>query len=111
MTFPGLLLRLFASHKPEVLAGKVATRSRTAVWERVSHRIHKFHGAEARGYVRARGAAIIERETDLLIAEEGAKVARYRDQILSTATDSVIRLILEQSQISRESAVARRRAA
>jgi hypothetical protein len=111
MTLPGLLIRLFVSHKPEVLADKVATRSRQAIWNRVSHRIHQLAGAEARGYVRARAAAIIEAETDLLIAEEGGKVARYRDQIIQVAGDSVIRLVLEQSQLSRQSSQLRRRAA
>ena len=111
MTLPGLLTRLFANHKPEVLADKVATRSRAAVWNRVAHRIHQLAGAEARGYVRARGAAIIETETDRLIAEEGAKAARHRDQIIQTAEESVIRLVLEQSQLNRHGSQQRRRAA
>lgn len=111
MTIPGLLIRLFANHKPEVLADKVAIRCRQAVWSRVSHRMHELSGAEARGYVRARGGAVIERETDVLIAEEGAKAVRYRDQILQSAGESVIRLVLEQAQISRQSTMSKRRAA
>lgn len=111
MTLPGLLLRLFANHKPELLADKVASRSRLAVWDRVSHRMHAISGAEARGYIRARGASVIEVETDRLIAEEGAKAARHRDQILRDAGESVIRLVLEQVQISRRSALPMRRAA
>jgi hypothetical protein len=39
-TLPGLLLRLFTNHKPELLADKVASRSRSAVWDRVAHRLH-----------------------------------------------------------------------
>ncbi len=111
MTLPGLLLRLFATHKPELLADKVASRSRLAVWDRVSHRMHAVSGAEARGYIRARGAAVIEVETDRLIAEEGAKAARHRDQIMQDASESVIRLVLEQVHVSRRSALPMRRAA
>ena len=111
MTLPGLLTRLFANHKPEILADKVATRSRQAVWNRVSHRLHDLAGAEARGYVRARGAAIIEAETDLLIAEQGAKAARHRDHIIQVAGESVIRLVLEQAQVGWQSTHQRRRAA
>ena len=115
MTFPGklpaLLLRLFTNHKPELLADKVASRSRSGVLDRVAHRLHTFAGAEARGYIRARGAEVIERETDLLIAEEGTKAARHRDEILHAAGESVIRLVLEQAQLSRQSALPKRRAA
>jgi hypothetical protein len=111
MSLPGLLLRLFATHKPELLGEKVANRSRSAVWERVSHRMHTLQGAEARGYIRARALAVIELETDLLITEEGLKAARHREQILRDASDSVIRLVLEQSQNIRRSKLPMRRAA
>jgi hypothetical protein len=110
-TLPGLLLRLFTNHKPELLADKVASRSRAAVWDRVSQRMHTLVGAEARGYIRARGAEVIERETDLLIAEEGTKAARHRDEILHAAGESVIRLVLEQAQLGRQTALPKRRAA
>ena len=110
-TLPGLLLRLFTNHKPELLADKVASRSRLGVWDRVSHRMHAFAGAEARGYIRARGAVVIEAETARLIAEEGAKAARHREEILHAAGESVIRLVLEQAQLSRRSELPKRRAA
>jgi hypothetical protein len=110
-TLPGLLLRLFTNHKPEVLADKVASRSRLRVWDRVSHRMHELAGAEARGYIRARGGAVIEQETDRLIAEEGAKAVRHRDEILHAAGESVIRLVLEQANLSWRSALPKRRAA
>lgn len=111
MSLPGLLLRLFATHKPELLGEKVASRSRSAVWERVSHRMHALQGAEARGYIRARSLAVIEQETELLIAEEGPKAARHREQILRDASEGVIRLVLEQAQTSQRSKLPMRRAA
>ena len=111
MSLPGLLLRLFATHKPELLGEKVASRSRVAVWNRVSHRMPSLTGAEARGYIRARATTVIERETELLIAEEGAKAARHRDQILRDANESVIRLVMEQVHSSRRSVLPMRRAA
>jgi hypothetical protein len=111
MSFRSLLARLFTSQRPELLADKVAFRSRHAVWERVSRRIHSLSGAEARGYIRARGAAILEPETDKLIREEGGKAASLRDKILHGATETVIRVVMEQAQSSRPAAAARRRAA
>src|SRR5258706_8268489 len=81
MSLPSLLQRLFVSHKPELLADQVATRSRPAVWDRVSHRMHALSGAEARGYIRARGAKVIERETDRLMEEDGGKAAGLRQRI------------------------------
>ena len=110
-SLPGLLLRLFATHKTDLLADKVASRSRLAVWDRVSHRMHALTGAEARGFIRARGVGVIELEMDRLIEEEGAKVARHRGQIMRDASESVIRLVLEQAQTSRRSALPMRRAA
>jgi hypothetical protein len=109
-TLSGLLHRLFTNHQPELLADQVASRSRPAVWDRVSHRMPELSGAEARGYIRARGAGVIEVETDRLIAEEGTKAARHRNEILHIAGESVIRLVLEQSQV-RRSALPKRRAA
>jgi hypothetical protein len=111
MILSSLLLRLFASHKPDLLADKVASRSRRAVWDRVSHRMHALGGAEARGYARARAAAVIEQETDRLIAEEGAKAARHRDRILNDASESIVRWVLEQALTSRRSALPKRFAA
>jgi hypothetical protein len=111
MSLPSLLLRLFATHKPELLGEKVASRSRVAVWNRVSHRMQTLTGAEARGYIRARAATVIEQETELLIAEEGAKASRHRDQILRDAHESVIRLVMEQAYSSRRPALPMRRAA
>ena len=101
MSLPSLLVRVFTSQRPEVLAAKVASRSRHAVWDRVSHRLHSLTGAEARGYIRARAAAVIEAEADRLIKEEAGKAAGLRERVLRDATDSVIRLVLEQEQISR----------
>ena len=111
MSFPSFLARLFTSQRPEILADKVASRSRQAVWDRVSHRIHSLSGAEARGYIRARAAAVIEPEADRLIRKEGGRAASLREKILRDATESVIRLVIEQVQISRQRAAAVRRAA
>lgn len=111
MSLPSLLVRLFTRHKPETLADKVASRSREAVWDRVSHRLHGLCGAEARGYIRARAAAIVEPETDRLIHEEGTDAIPFRERIVRDAKESVIRLVLEQAQWSRRSAASIRRAA
>ena len=111
MSFTSLLVRLFVMHRPELLADKIASRSRLGVWDRVSHRMHTLTGAEARGYIRARAAAIVEDETDRLIAEEGGKGAQHRQRIMRDAGESVIRLVLEQAQISRRGASPKLRAA
>ena len=111
MTFSSLLIRFFANHRPELLADKAAARSRQRVWDRVAHRMHRLTGSEARGYIRVRALAIVEEETDRLIAEEGGNAAKHRENILRGAVDVVIRLVLEQAELSRRGAVTQRRAA
>jgi hypothetical protein len=92
------------------MAERVACRSRLAVWQRVMHRIDTLGPIEARGYVRARAAAVIEVETDRLIEQEGARVARVREKIIDSASEMLIRMIVTQLE-QRRLAEPRRRVA
>ena len=92
------------------LAERVAGRSRMAVWQRVTGRLASLDPAEARGYARARASGTIHSETERLIEQEGAKVARFRGQIEAAALKLLTRaLVLECAQ--RQPEIGIRRAA
>lgn len=93
------------------LAERVACRSRLAVWQRVMHRLDSLGPTEARGYVRARAAAVIAVETDRLIEQEGPKVAKVRERIVTGATETLIRMIVAQLEQRRLAEPQRRQAA
>ncbi|MBC8352345.1 MAG: hypothetical protein H8E66_10175 [Planctomycetes bacterium] len=44
---------------PEI-AGEVADQCLEAVWQRVQHQVSTLSTAEARGYIRARGVAVVQ---------------------------------------------------
>jgi len=85
------------------LAERVAGRSRQSVWQRIQHRINTLPAAEARGYIRARSAAVIEDEIDRLIEQEGPKAAGNRDRISALASEMLMQSILTTTHASRES--------
>jgi hypothetical protein len=93
---PQLVVRWLAGDRIEDLAERVAGRSRLAVWQRVVHRLSSLGPTEARGYVRARAAAVIEYETIQLIEQEGAAVARLRRPIEHAALELLINTIMVQ---------------
>jgi hypothetical protein len=80
------------------MAERVAGRSRMAVWQRVNQRLPTLGPTEARGYVRARSAAVIHQETERLLEQEGIKVARLRDQIETAARQLLTETIVAQVQ-------------
>jgi hypothetical protein len=83
-------------------AERVAGRSRQRVWQRIEHRIGSLAAAEARGYIRARAATIIDDELDKLIAQEGTKVAGNRDRISALASELLMQAILSSTHAARE---------
>jgi hypothetical protein len=96
MAWPQLLAQWLVSDHLAEMAERVAGRSRLAVWQRVVDRVPTLGPAESRGYLRARAASVIVAETDRLIEQEGATVARMRDRIIAAATDSLVETIVEQ---------------
>jgi hypothetical protein len=66
-------------------AQRVAGRSRAVVWDRVSDRLTALGPTEARGYIRARAALVVQSEAQRLIEQEGQKLASIRPQIEALA--------------------------
>jgi hypothetical protein len=82
---------------------RVAGRSRMAVWQRVVDRLPALSAAEMRGYIRARAIAVISSETERLIEQEGARIARMRGEIIAAATNSLVETIVVQLSQRRRS--------
>lgn len=83
------------------LSERIAGRSRLATYQRVCDQLYSLEASEARGYVRARAAAIVVDEADKLIAQEGPSAARLRAKLISTAMDSLVTAILQQAEQAR----------
>lgn len=92
------------------LAERVAGRSRQQVWQRIQHRVSTLSAGEARGYIRARSASVIEDEIDRLISQEGAKAAGNRDRIAALASEMLMQSILTSTHALRETRRIRRAA-
>jgi hypothetical protein len=110
MAWPPLFAQWLVSDRLMEMAERVAGRSRLAVWQRVVGRIETLGPAESRGYLRARAASVIVAETDRLIEQEGAAVARMRERIVEAATDSLVETIVTQVAQRRSGQVVRRAA-
>jgi hypothetical protein len=93
---PQLIARWLGTDRVTDFAERVAGRSRLAVWQRVMNRLPTLGPTEARGYLRARAVAVIREETDRLVEQDGAWVARHRVQIEESALEMLIQMILAQ---------------
>ena len=111
MGLPQLLAHWFVTDKVTELAERIAARSRQAIWQRVWQRVGTLGPAEARGYIRARAAAIVHQETDRLIAQEGPRASELRDKLIAAATETVIAQLLGQSRHTRRTNAPIRRVA
>jgi hypothetical protein len=101
----------FIVDKVAHLAERIAGRSRLATYQRVCERLGSLDSAEARGYIRARAAAVVSQETDKLISQEGI-AGNLRGKLLIAAMDSLVAAILQQmEQVRRARPSARRLAA
>jgi hypothetical protein len=73
-------------------------------------RLPELGPTEARGYMRARAAAIIHEETGRLIDQEGPKLVRLREQIEEAALGMLIQTIAAQVAPQRRQSTSRRAA-
>jgi hypothetical protein len=104
-----LLAKLSDADRVTQMAERVAGRSRMGVWQRTMHQLPTLGPTEARGYMRARGAAVVHEETLRLIEQEGSAVGRHADRIEEAAMQLLIDLI--SVQVAQSQAAGRRRAA
>ncbi len=83
------LLRRTTAH-----AITIADRSKEVVWDRVQNAIYTMDVHEARGYVRARSAAVVRQQTALLLGKRHRFADRNVARMQQLATERVIQLIL-----------------
>ena len=76
------------------LVDRVAARSQNAVHARVKDRVASMNVHQARGYVRARAAAVLEREMGIVVAEVPGLSEADRRSILEAAKQRVIRRLM-----------------
>jgi hypothetical protein len=96
MTVSEVVSQLLGSDRIAEMAERVAGRSRMGVWQRVMNRLGSLGPTEARGYLRARGIAVVREETSRLIEQEGTAVAGRRTEIEDTAMQLMINMISSQ---------------
>jgi len=76
------------------LASDVARRSRLAVWERVYHDLGHMNVPEARGYIRARSADLLQQEADAVIERHPEWSDESCQDLLAQAKDKIVHLIV-----------------
>jgi hypothetical protein len=99
-----------AKHLAEV-AIAVARRCRADVLQRCERRAVYMSAAEARGYIRARSAAVICPEVERTLAVDLLLDAKSAGELLEQATEAVVELVHASVLQQRSYAFARRRAA
>ena len=72
----------------------IATESQQAVWDRVQNSIYTMPTSEARGYVRARSAAVIREQTAQLLGKRHRFSERMVTEMQRLATERVIHLVM-----------------
>lgn len=78
------------------LAHNIAAKCQSAVQARVAGRIGELALAEARGYVRARGSAVIRREVELAVANQ-PRLQSVHQQLFAMASEAAIRQVVWQA--------------
>jgi hypothetical protein len=111
MEILNLIARLRGDARIAELAEEIAHRATDGVRERVSLRLGAMSMAEARGYVRARSAAVVRPLVDALIASDAGIKPAWRPQLVEKATMEVARRLLWEEMARRRDAAPVRRAA
>lgn len=75
------------------LVDRVVARSHSAVWQRVRDRAWSMSPYQARGYIRARAALIVEREMTIAVAE----LPEFPQTQLDFVTDVVRQRLVERT--------------
>ncbi len=87
--FP-LLGRLRTEKRLPAMAEEIAAHSRSTIWSRIVEAASEMSRNEARGYVRARSAEVIQEATDSYLREHGTLVSTLRAQLVELTTDVVV---------------------
>jgi hypothetical protein len=111
MEILNLIARLRGDARIAELAEQIADRSTLLVRERVEDRLSLLGAAEARGYIRARSAAIVRPMVDSLIAVQADVKPAWRTQLVERASEEVSRRLLWEELGRRREGASLRRAA
>jgi hypothetical protein len=108
--FPGLL-PYWNRQRLLSLVDRVAARVQTPVWLRVRDRIPAMGVHEARGYIRARAALVIDREVAIAVASEPTLQSGQRELIKVAVGNRVVRRLLLENLRRQDPGQVRRRSA
>jgi hypothetical protein len=111
MEILNLITRLRGDARIAELAEEIADRSTSLVQERVADRLSLLGVAEARGYIRARSAAVVRPMVDSLIAVHADVKPAWRSQLVERASEEVARRLLWEELGRRRETTPLRRAA
>lgn len=96
MLWTNILRQLSGAARLEEVAEQAASIARHSVWNRVQRQIGSMGPAEARGYVRARSAAVMHRVIDQVIRHDASLSVAIRARLITLATESITRAIADQ---------------
>ena len=100
MAQPFLLFRdAPSSAELESLLSQVVEASLPAILDRVAGRVEHMSLSEARGYVRARAAQVVRRQTNLSITRHEAATVAWRAAISGQATERLIPQVLRLASV------------
>ena len=91
------------------MAREIASQAQPSVWDQVRQRIFDMNLAEARGYVRARSAAVVRVHTDATLFELRVSDSELRGDLLEEVGQRVVQRVL--SDLIAGSSTSRRAAA
>ena len=78
------------------LSVEVAVRSQDTVWTLVSEQAPSLPPGEARGYTRARARQTLERHAKLVLRGYPEASQRLREQVLVSALDQVVSMVMRK---------------
>ncbi len=87
--FP-LLGRVRTEKRLSAMAEEIAAHSRSTIWSRIVDATADMSRNEARGYVRARSAQVIQDAIDSYLIEHGNLVSTLRAQLVELTTNAVV---------------------
>jgi len=83
----------------DALVRQVAELSLEGVVERVATRIDDMTFSEARGYIRARAALVVRRQTSQAISQYQGVTDDWAEAIIPAATERIVPLVLRQRSV------------
>lgn len=110
-----MMLRRIQCHvyreKISNLVDRIVARGQNSVWHRVQKRIRTLTADQARGYVRARAAHVIDREMGIVCIEQPELNQVLYDAIVMQVRQRLIEVTIQQARRLRDARTNERRRA